>query len=166
MSDRFGKEYVASIKEEINKIEGVRGCYDLILNNYGHDTNIGSVHIGVKDDLTAKEIQSIERKIAILLYEKYHTIMTVGIYADNQSDPLSRAVFETVSAAVKEYSHVLQTHGFYIDEKEKVISFDLVISFDDPDPAETIRAIKEKVEGANEGYRVFIQYDQDFSLSE
>ena len=166
IGDRFEKEYVTAIKEDINKIEGVHGCYDLILNNYGHDRNIGSVHIGVSDDLTAKEIQTIERKIFLLLYEKYNTIMTVGIYADNQSDPFSRSVFDKVCAVVKEHPSILQTHGFYVDEKEKTISFDLVISFDDPDPTETIRAVREGVEANNEGYRVFVQYDQDFSLSE
>ena len=166
IGDRFEKDYVTAIKEDINKLEGVHGCYDLILNNYGHDRNIGSVHIGVNDDLTAREIQAIERKITVLLYEKYNTIMTVGVYADNQSDAFSREIFDKVCAVVKEHPHILQTHGFYVDEKEKAISFDLVISFDDPNPTETIRAVKEGVEERNEGYRVFVQFDQDFSLSE
>ena len=166
IGDRFEKDYVVAIKKDINRIEGVRGCYDLILNNYGHDRNIGSVHIGVSDDLTAKEIQTIERKIFLMMYEKYNTIMTVGIYADNQSDAFSRSIFEKISAVVKAHPSVLQIHGFYVDEEEKTISFDVVITFDDPDPTETIRAIKEGVEAQNEGYQVFVQYDQDFSLSE
>lgn len=165
IGDRYDKEHVTAIKEDINKIEGVRGCYDLILHNYGHDRDIGSVHIGVKDDLTAKEIQAIERRIGLLLYKKYHTIMTVGIYAEN-SDDFSRAVFEKVCAVVREHPHILQTHGFYVDESEKVISFDLVISFDDPDPLETIRKVKAGVEAQNEGYTIYVQFDQDFSLSE
>ena len=166
IGDRFEKDYVVAIKEDILAIDGVRGCYDLILNNYGYDRNIGSVHIGVREDLTAKEIQAIERQITLLSYKKYNIIMTVGIYAENLSDPASRAILEQVCAVVKEYPHVLQTHGFYVDEGAKVISFDLVISFDDPDPMATISAIKEGVEAQNEGYRVFVQYDQDFSLSE
>jgi len=166
IGDRYERDYVVAIKEEINHIEGVRGCYDLILNNYGHDRNIGSVHIGVSDDLTAKDIQVIERKIALLMYEKYNTIMTVGIYADNVSDDLSHEIFERVSEVVKAHPHVLQTHGFYVDKEQKVISFDVVISFDDPDATETIRLIKEETEAQNEGYRVHVQYDQDFSLSE
>ena len=165
IGDRYDKEHVTAIKEDINKIEGVRGCYDLILHNYGHDRDIGSVHIGVKDDLTAKEIQAIERRIGLLLYKKYHTIMTVGIYAEN-SDDFSCAIFEKVCAVVREHPHILQTHGFYVDESEKVISFDLVISFDDPDPLETIRKVKAGVEAQNEGYTIYVQFDQDFSLSE
>ena len=102
----------------------------------------------------------------MLMYEKYNTIMTVGIYADNQSDEFSRQVFEKICNVVKKHPHVLQTHGFYVDAKEGVISFDVVVSFDDPDPAKTIREIKEETEAQNEGYAVYIQYDQDFSLSE
>ncbi len=166
IGERYEKDYIGALKKEINGIEGVRGCFDLILNNYGHDKNIGSVHIGVSDDLTAKQVQAIERKISTLMYEKYNTIMTVGIYADNQSDDFSREKYEKICEVIKKHPHVLQTHGFYVDEKEGVISFDVVISFDDPDPEKTIREIKEATEAQNEGYRVFIQYDQDFSLSE
>ena len=166
IGNRYERDYVTAIKEDIKSIEGVRGCFDLILNNYGHNKNIGSVHIGVSDDLTAKEIQTIERKISLLMYEKYNTIMTIGIYADNQSDAFSRSVFEKIVAVVKKHPHVLQTHGFYVDDKQKVISFDVVLSFDDPNPTETIAAIKQEAEAQNEGYQVFVQYDQDFSLSE
>ena len=166
IGERFEREFVVKIKEEINAVEGVRGCYDLILNNYGHNRNIGSVHIGVSDDLNAKEIQEIERKITMLMYEKYDTIMTVGIYADNLGDEFSRTVFEKIEKTIKKHPHVLQTHGFYADQSAKVINFDVVISFDDPDPTETIRLIKEETEAEYPDYRVFVQYDRDFSLSE
>ena len=166
IGDRFEREYVAKIKEDINSVEGVRGCYDLILNSYGHNKNIGSIHIGVDDSLTAKEIQVLERKIALLLYSKYNTIMTVGIYAENQRDEHSKAIFEDISAILKNHPYVLQIHGFYVDEATKTINFDLVISFDDPTPEQTILSIKQETENAIPGYGVFVQYDRDFSLSE
>ena len=166
IGNRYEKEFIAAIKTDVNSIEGVRGCYDLILNSYGHNKNIGSLHIGVNDDLTAKQIQAIETKITTLLYEKYNTIITVGIYAENMSDEASRRVFESVLKVIKAFPHVLQIHGFYLDEESKKIRFDLVVSFDDPAPMETIRAIKEETETLNEGYTAFVQYDQDFSLSE
>ena len=166
IGNRFDKEYIVAIKEDINAIEGVRGCYDLILNNYGHNRNIGSVHIGVADDLGAKEIQAIERNIMMLMYHKYQTVMTVGIYAENLSDEFSRGVFEKVAEVIKSHSYILQTHGFYVDQEAKSINFDVVVSFDDPDPSGTVQAIKEETEKKFEGYQVHVQYDQDFSLSE
>lgn len=166
IGDRFEREYVVEIKDEINKVDGVCGCYDLILNSYGHNKNIGSVHIGVNENLTAKEIQAIERKITMLMYYKYNTIMTVGIYAENPSDEASRQKLKGVLDIIKNHPTVLQIHGFYLDEENKSINYDLVISFDDTDPEATICKIKEETERANEGYTVFVQYDQDFSLSE
>ncbi|MBQ6922391.1 MAG: cation transporter [Clostridia bacterium] len=166
IGDRFEREYVVAIKEDINKVEGVCGCYDLILNSYGHNKNIGSVHIGVNADLTAKEIQTIERNISMLLYYKYNTIMTVGIYAENSPDTASKNKLQVIHDIIKKYPTVLQMHGFYVDEENKSINYDLVISFDDTNPEETISRIKEETERENDGYTVFVQYDQDFSLSE
>lgn len=165
IGDRFDKEYVTEIKKAITSIDGVTDCYDLILNSYGHNKNIGSVHIGVSDELTAKEIQTIERNISGLLYSKYNTIMTVGVYAENLSDEFSKDVYNKIVNIVNKYEYVLQIHGFYIDKDTKLLNYDLVISFDDPSPNETINKIREETLKIIEGYQVIINYDQDFSLS-
>ncbi|MBQ7641203.1 MAG: cation transporter [Acholeplasmatales bacterium] len=165
IGDRFDKEYVTEIKKAITSIDDVTDCYDLILNSYGHNKNIGSVHIGVSDELTAKEIQTIERNISGLLYSKYNTIMTVGVYAENLSDEFSKDVYNKIVNIVNKYEYVLQIHGFYIDKDTKLLNYDLVISFDDPSPNETINKIREETLKIIEGYQVIINYDQDFSLS-
>ena len=165
IGERFDKEIVNQIKADINQIKGVLGSYDLILNSYGHNKNIGSVHIGVKDNLTASEIQEIQREITILMYTKYNTIMTVGIYAENTSDENSKTIYESVLAIIKNYNTVLQVHGFYVDNDKKIINYDLVISFDDKAPLETIQKIKKETEEKNPEYNVIINYDQDFTLS-
>lgn len=165
IGDRFDRDFVVKIKNDINSIEGVLGTYDLILNSYGHNKNIGSVHIGVKDNLSSKEIQEIERNITSMMYEKYNTIITVGVYAENIDDDLSKSVYEGILQVIKDYKYVLQIHGFYLDSIKKIINFDLVISFDDDMPLETIKEIKEKVINNNPDYKVIINYDQDFTLS-
>ena len=165
IGDRFDKEYVNEIKDEINSIPGVLGSYDLILNSYGHNKNIGSVHIGVSDKLTAKEIQLIERNISSLMYNKYNTIMTIGIYAENFSDEYTKNIYSSILSVVRNYKNVLQIHGFYIENETKIINFDLVISFDDINPHGTIEKIKEETKNAINGYEIIINYDQDFSLS-
>ena len=165
IGNRFDKEYIIEIKKEINSIEGVKGSYDLILNSYGHNKNIGSVHIGVSDKLSAKEIQKIERDITILMYTKYNTIMTIGIYAENFSDEFSKEYYSKVLDIIKKYDTVLQIHGFYVDKDLMLINYDLVISFDDLNPEETINKIKEETEKIDPIYKIIINYDQDFSLS-
>ena len=165
IGNRFDKEYIKEIKKEINSIEGVKGSYDLILNSYGHNKSIGSVHIGVSDKLSAKEIQKIERDITMLMYTKYNTIMTIGIYAENFSDEFTKEYYSKVLDIIKKYDTVLQIHGFYIDKELMLINYDLVISFDDLNPEETINKIKVETEALDSNYRIIINYDQDFSLS-
>jgi len=165
IGDRFDKEYISEIKTEILKINGVNGCYDLILNSYGHNKNIGSIHIGVDDKLTAKEIQAIERDITSLMYTKYNTIMTIGIYAENFSDEKTNRIYNNLINIIKKYPQVLQIHGFYIDDDKKILNYDLVISFDDEKPIDTINKIREETKLLIDDYRIIINYDQDFSLS-
>lgn len=165
IGNRFDKDLVLEIKKDINCVPGVEGAYDLILNSYGHNKNIGSVHIGVKDDLNAKEIQTIEREITSLMYHKYNTIMTVGVYAQNLDTEASKEAYKNILDVVKEYNTILQVHGFYLDQDKKYLNFDLVISFDDLNPYETLDAVKEKVSKLIPDYKIIINYDQDFSLS-
>ena len=165
IGDRFEKENINEIKNEILNVSGVLGCYDLILNSYGHNKNIGSVHIGVSDELTAIQIQAIEREISNIMYNKYDTIMTIGIYAENLSDDFSKNIYGKILEIINKYEHVLQIHGFYVDYSSRSIYYDLVISFDDDKPAETIRKIKEETLKIINDYNIVINYDQDFSLS-
>ena len=75
------------IKKDIREIDGVEGAFDLILNNYGPDKYMGSVHIEVKDTLTTAEIDKISRRITKKIIDKYGiTLHTVGVYSINTTD--------------------------------------------------------------------------------
>ena len=165
IGNRFDKDFTMAIKKDINEVDGVLGAYDLILHSYGHNTNIGSVHIGIKDNLTAKEIQRIERDITSMMYYKYNTIITVGVYAENLDTEEARTAYKIIGDIIKDYKQVLQIHGFYLDHDKKFINYDLVISFDDDKPYDTLNEIKAKTEEALKDYKININYDQDFSLS-
>ena len=162
---RFDEEETRAILEDINSVPGVIGAYDLIINSYGHHKLIGSVHIGVKDSLTAKEVQEIERQITALMYQKYNLIMTTGIYVENNDNPFANEVKKYLVSLIQSYPTILQMHGFYYDEKISSINFDLVISFDDKNPDETIRNIKSALEAKYKKITFIIQHDQDYSLS-
>ena len=54
-------------------------------------------------------------------------------------------------------------HGLYLDEEEKKITFDLVVSFKEKDKKGLISQVKEKVEKLYPGYDAQIALDYDFS---
>ena len=72
---------------EIAKEDNVQGAYDLVLNDYGPDTYIGSVHIEVPDTLSVSDIDKLSRKITKNIHNKYGVILhTIGVYSVNTKD--------------------------------------------------------------------------------
>ena len=53
---RADADLTRKLREKINEVPEVQGVYDMTLHNYGPSEIIGSVHIQVDDDMTAKEI--------------------------------------------------------------------------------------------------------------
>ena len=123
---RVPAELTKQIKEEVSAFEGVHGVFDLILHNYGPEVMIGSLHINVYDTLSAYDIHGLSRKISMQMYEKHGIIMSIGIYAistgENQRTELQSKVMEKLSA----HTEIIQIHGFYCSEKEKMFSVDVV----------------------------------------
>ena len=56
---RVESNLAKSIKKEIIKEKDVQGAYDLVLNDYGPDTYLGSIHIEVADTLSVADIDKI-----------------------------------------------------------------------------------------------------------
>ncbi len=52
IGERTSKETSEAIKHLVCQNPEVKGAYDLIVNNYGPDRGIGSIHIEVSDDMT------------------------------------------------------------------------------------------------------------------
>lgn len=159
---RIDQEFANEIKAEIAQFDGVKGVYDLILNNYGHSKFIGSVHVGVDESLTAKDIHILEREIGVNLYLKHNIIMTVGIYCETVSSPIGNEIKNKIIELIKENPFILQLHGFYIDEGTKSVYFDLVFDYQEKDPVSAVNSLVIKLVEAFEGYSFYPVIDRDF----
>ena len=144
------------IRKEIEKEKDVIGAFDLILNNYGPDTYLGSVHIEIEDTLTVKEIDKISRRITKIIKEKYGVILhTIGIYSINTQDKEIIEVEKQIRDIVFSHDGVLEFHGFYLDKEEKSISFDIIIDF----------KIKDREALYNHIYNELKEYYRDYDLN-
>lgn len=128
IGERMDPEFTNSLKEYISGFDGVNGVYDLAIDSYGPDKKVGSVHIEVNDNMSAKQIHELTRKISNGVYENYQTILTLGVYADNTTGEFA-PMKEKLKEILLAYPEVLQMHGFYVDEGIKTCYFDLVIDF-------------------------------------
>lgn len=152
------------VKKTICSVEGVQGAYDLVMNNYGPETFLASVHIEIPDTWTADKIDEVTRQIQALVFEKHHVIISaVGIYSVNTKNDLAAEIKSKVTQIVMGHENVLQMHGFYFDEKSSLISFDIIIDFAEKNRLSLYNTICSEVENAYPDYKIHIQMDTDIS---
>ena len=161
---RLESSLTRSIKKEITKEKDVQGAYDLVLNDYGPDKYLGSVHIEVFDTLTVADVDKISRRITKNIADKYGVILhTIGVYSVNTKDKDVVNAKKEITKIVFSHKGILQMHGFYFDVKDKTISFDIIIDFAIENREEIYNAIYEEVKNKYKEYKVSITLDVDIS---
>ncbi|WP_304422891.1 cation diffusion facilitator family transporter [Faecalibaculum rodentium] len=162
IGERTDPAVAESVKEEIMKVPGVTGAYDLFFNDYGPEKKVASVHIEVPDTWTADRIDETDRRIEQAVWEKEHVILSaVGIYAKNTKDPESRKIEEKIRSILGHSPHILQMHEFYADCPQ--IRFDLIIDINVKNCQKEYSEILEECRKAYPDYDVQITLDADVS---
>ena len=161
IGDRVDSEIIDKLKDRISQFDEVRGVYDLTLHNYGPTQLMGSVHVELRDDMTAKEIHKLTRHILYAIYEAFGIILTVGIYASNTDSEETRKIKESLNEIVKKYPEILQMHGFY-NEDFRLVTFDLIIDFD-ANRAEIKDKVLDEIQNKYPDYQFDAILDADYS---
>ena len=160
LGERADSELSKKLKERIVQFNEVQGAYDLNLHNYGPSKTIASVHIQVRNDMTAEEIHILTREIEYAIYAEFGIALTIGIYAANDKGEFGE-IKKELGKIVKDYSEILQIHGFYVDKNKNNVYFDVIIDFDAEDKEhirdEIVNKLKEKYPKYN--YNVIIDSD-------
>jgi len=159
---RVEGELSTKLKGYVTGFEGVRGAYDLTLHNYGPEKIIGSVHVELPDDMTARQIHHLTRRISAGVYQEFGIILTVGIYAANTASDEATAMREKLAAITGEYPEFRQLHGFYLEPETKYVSFDAVLDFG-CDAAHIREEILTKLRELYPDYTFDMVLDSDFS---
>ena len=168
INDILGSRIEASlandIKNEIMLIDKVNGVFDLLLNNYGPDRYYGSVHVELPDTMNVDEVDYISREITDRIMNKFGIIIhTVGVYSINTKNSEIIEIRKDISDIVFSYDGIIQMHGFYINEKEKSIRFDIIIDYKVEDKEELYKIICDKVKNKYPDYKIDVVLDFDVS---
>ena len=162
IGERADKEFTDKIKEKVCSYNEVQGAYDLSLHNYGPSKIIGTVHIQVRDDMTAEEIHRLTKQMTIDIYKEFGIIMTIGIYAANDNEEFAD-IKKEITRIISEYQEVKQIHGFYVDKINKSVYFDLIIDFEARSHEEIRDEIISKLKEKFKEYSFIIILDADIS---
>ena len=161
---RADAELVKKIKSVAVQIPRVHGAYDLIINNYGPDRNIASLHVEVDDVLTAKDIDALSREVQDTVFRETGVIISaVGVYSVNTSGDETAKMRDDVRKIVMSHDGILQIHGFYADTEKKMMTFDMVLDFKVNDREKLSETIKSEILTEYPGYNIHITPDIDAS---
>lgn len=157
-------DLVNRIKQTVKQFPEVQGAYDLVLHNYGPDTWNGSIHVEVPDTYTADQLDRLIRNIQSEVFKEHRVILTaIGVYSVNTKDEENIRIREKVREIALSHEHVRQIHGFYLDQDEKTMRFDVVISFNAGDRREVYTEVVADVQQAFPDYQLQVAMDMDFA---
>jgi len=134
----------------------------MMLHNYGPNKIIGTVHIQVNDDMTAKEIHRLTRNIQVWVYSEFGIIITIWIYASNNDWEFGK-IQKELNQIIRNYENIIQMHGFYVDDSTNNISFDLIFDFKEEHPEKIVRKIKKEIKDKFPDYNYSVIIDSDAS---
>lgn len=158
---RADKKVTSKVKDILDEEDAVLGVYDLALFNYGPNSYYASAHVELKDTMNVSQVDKLTRKLQYKLYKKTGIVLiALGVYSFNTQDEEARNIRENVEKKVMSNDWALQIHGFYADTKNKILRFDVVLSFD-VDRKESLEIIKSEIESLYPDYQVQIVPDLD-----
>lgn len=161
---RVEAEYTKKVKESVLSFDEVYGAYDLVLHNYGPDKYLGSLHIEVDDTMTADKIDALTRCITAKVFQDTGIIITaIGLYSRNSSNEKLMKLRNDITRLVVDHKHIKQIHGFYVDEENKRITFDVVVDFAEQNREGLIEHIKGDVKKELPEYEIIVALDSDIS---
>ncbi len=160
---RVSPELVKAIRQDVMSCEGVRGVYDIILHNYGPDVMIGSLHVSVPDTMSAREIHGLSRRIAGLMLANHGIIVTVGIYAVATGEDRHAELQAKVMQALGAHKEIVQVHGFYYAEKERLLTVDVVPDVASDRDATLCGRLTEEIQALVPDLQVSIVIDHNYS---
>ena len=160
---RASTKLTHAIKKDICSEKEVLGAFDLILNDYGPDKYMGSVHIEVSDKMSVKDVDKLSRKITKDIIKKHGVMLhTIGIYSVNSDEEIKK-IRRNIHNIVFSHKEVLEMHGFYLDEETLSITFDIIIDFKAENKENIIQEIKDEIKRKYKEYSLNITVDLDIS---
>ncbi len=158
---RADRELTLKLKKIICEEPEVRGAYDLVINNYGPNKNLASVHVELPDVMTVNDVDRITRNIQSRVYNETGVIMSgIGVYSYNTQNDEAAQIRNKVQQIVMNHDWALQLHGFYVNTDTKQMRFDAVLSFD-IDAGEGIEILHGELYTVYPDYEIQIAADVD-----
>ena len=153
LGEKIDSEVKDKIFEIIQSSESILGVHDLILNNYGPNTNIGSINVEMDYKKTIGEIYPEIHKLQMKIYQETHVYLIFGI---------TKEVWRILKDFKQSEPHCIGWHGVVIDEKDKRIFCDVVLDFS-CNRSEIKSRLEKIIQDRFKEYTIVVIVDSEFS---
>ena len=156
-------EKVNAVRDAILTFPEVEGVYDIVIHSYGREKLLGSAHIEVHDTYTVAWVDNLQR--AIIRKVKKDTgveMLGLSIYAINTRSEAAIKAREEVRAAVRETEGALEMHGFYIDNVDKTMNFEVMLQYGTRSRESLHDELLQKLQKKFPEYHIHIRVEPDF----
>jgi cation diffusion facilitator family transporter len=162
LGERGNSNLAQNIKQEIAVESEIISAHDLILHNYGPDTNTGSINLEIDHTITIGEIYPVLHRLQTMIYQKYHAYIVFGLYAVDNDSPLSKEIRTLLSCFAAEEHHCIGFHGIDIDTVNKQIFCDIILDFN-CNHAEICSTVMQLLKKKYGQYQVIVTVDTEFA---
>ena len=160
------KETISTIiYDKVRSYQEVIGAHDLILNNYGPDRYVGSIHIEVDGDKTFDDLYPSIYRMEREIRRDFSVLLTIGFYAINKRSPETQEIHNLLVKYVAAYDEIVGFHGICVFEDKKEIFFDVTFAFS-PKVKELMIRIENDVKERYPDYKVLGTIDYDVADGE
>ena len=113
--------------------------------------------------MSAHDIHGLTRSISEKMFEKHGIIMTVGVYAIATGENKRAELQSKVMQALATHKDIVQVHGFYYSEKDKMLSVDVVPDISVHDDGALVNKLTDEIQPFVPGVQVVIVVDHNYS---
>lgn len=162
LGGKIDSEIKDKIYEVIQSSEYILGVHDLILNNYGPNTNIGSINVEMDYKKTLGEIYPVIHTLQMKIYQETHVYLIFGIYGVDNTSETTKKVWSIPKNFKENELHCLGCHGVVVDEKDKRIFCDVILDFS-CDRSEIKSRLEKTIKDKFNEYTITVIVDSEFS---
>lgn len=125
------EEFIETILSEIKSVDGIRGCHDLIIHNYGEGRIVATAHAEVSDKLGLVEAHDIIDNAERVVSEKLSINLLLHLDPIDFDCPMIKKVYDDTKALLRGIDERIDIHDFrFLNNSEDKIMFDLVLPLD------------------------------------
>lgn len=122
------KEFIERIINEIKKMDGIMGCHDLVIHNYGEGRIVATAHAEVSSKLGLLEAHDIIDNAEKIVSKNLSINLLLHMDPIDFDNPKLKIIFDDIKLKLREIDEDIDIHDFrFLNNCEDKIAFDMVV---------------------------------------